>query len=77
MNKKEIGEIRRRLAPDKNAIGNVYGCYVNTKGEIIATFSRPLITLPREEVEKYLIQTRKCKTSNFLNCFWKVIIPQQ
>ena len=54
MNKKEIGEIRRRLAPDKNAIGNVYGCYVNTKGEIIATFSRPLITLPQEEVEKYL-----------------------
>ena len=54
MNKKEIAEIRRRLAPDKNAIGNIYGCYVNTRREIIATFSRPLITLPQEEAEKYL-----------------------
>ena len=54
MNKNEIAEIRRRLAPDKNAIGNVNGCYVNTRGEIIATFSRPLLTLPEEEVEKYL-----------------------
>ena len=54
MNKKEIAEIRRRLAPDKNAIGNIYGCYVNTRGEIIASFSRPLLTLPQEESDKYL-----------------------
>ena len=54
MNKKEIAEIRRRLTPDKNAIGNIYGCYVNTRGEVIAEFSRPLISLPQEEGEKYL-----------------------
>lgn len=36
MNRKEISELRRRLSPDKNAIGHIYGCYVNTKKEIIA-----------------------------------------
>ena len=36
MNKKEISELRRRFSPDKNSIGHIYGCYVNTKKEIIA-----------------------------------------
>ena len=28
MNTKELGELRRRLRPNKNAISHVYGCYV-------------------------------------------------
>ena len=31
MNKKEIAEIRRRFAIDKNAIDIVRGCYMNDK----------------------------------------------
>ena len=54
MNKKEIAEIRRRFSPDKNAIGNIYGCYVSDRQQIISTFSRPLVTMPEEEAEKYL-----------------------
>ena len=54
MNRKEIAEIRRRFSLDKNAISCVRGCYVNEKREIVATFSRPLISFPQEEAEQYL-----------------------
>ena len=54
MNRKEIAEIRRRFSLDKNAISCVRGCYVNEKREIVATFSRPLLSFPQEEAEKYL-----------------------
>lgn len=54
MNKKEISELRRRFNPDDNAIGHIYGCYVNTKKEIIAYLDESLATMPPEEAEKYL-----------------------
>lgn len=54
MNKKEISELRRRFSPDKNAIGHIYGCYVNTKKEIIAYLDESLAAMPPEEAEKYL-----------------------
>lgn len=54
MNRKEISELRRRLSPDKNAIGHIYGCYVNTKKEIIAYLDESLAAMPPEEAEKYL-----------------------
>ena len=59
MNRNEIAEIRRRLNVDKNAIDCVRGCYVNDKREIVATFSRSLMELPREEAEKYLALFRR------------------
>ena len=54
MNKKEISELRRRFNPDDNAIGHIYGCYINTKKEIIAYLDESLSTMPPEEAEKYL-----------------------
>ena len=54
MNRKEIGEIRRRFNPDKNAISCVRGCYVNEKREIVSTFNKSLMSFPQEEQEKYL-----------------------
>ena len=54
MNKKEIGEIRRRLNPEKSNINSISGCYVNEKREIITVFSNSLLLLPPEEAEKYL-----------------------
>ena len=49
MNKKEISELRRRFSPDKNSIGRIYGCYVNTKKEIIAYLDESLAAMPPEE----------------------------
>ncbi|MBQ3423633.1 MAG: DUF4317 domain-containing protein [Clostridia bacterium] len=59
MNKREISEIRRRLNPDKNAISCVRGCYVNEKREVVAAFSRPMLSFPEEEQEKYLAIFRR------------------
>ena len=59
MNRNEISEIRKRFNPDKNNITNIRGCYVDTRGEIISTFDRPLIAMPQEEGEKYLNIFRK------------------
>ena len=54
MNQKELGEIRRRFRPDRNNIKHIYGCYVNTNKEIIASFDESLGLLTQTETEKYL-----------------------
>lgn len=54
MNQKELGELRRRFRPDKNAISRIYGCYVNTNKEIVSYLDESLGIMPPEEVEKYL-----------------------
>lgn len=54
MTKKEISELRRRLRPDRNAIGRVYGCYVNSRKEVISYLDESLGTMPQEEARRYL-----------------------
>lgn len=54
MNQKECNEIRRRLAPEKNSIGKIYGCYVNTTGQIIARLEQSTALMPELELEKYM-----------------------
>lgn len=54
MNKRDIAQIRRRFAPDKNAISVVRGCYVNEKREIVSTFAKSLLSFPESEAEHYL-----------------------
>ena len=36
MNDKEFAELRRRFKPEKSAITELFGCYVNEKGEILS-----------------------------------------
>ena len=54
MNQREISELRRRFRPDKGAVSRVYGCYVNSRKEIISELDESLGMMPQEEVEKYL-----------------------
>lgn len=54
MNEKEIGEIRRRLRPEKNTVSHICGCYVNEKREVISLFDQPVLRLSAEETEAYL-----------------------
>ena len=54
MNQKELSELRRRFRPDKSAISRVYGCYVNTKKEVISSLDESLGMMSQEEVEQYL-----------------------
>lgn len=54
MNQKEIGELRRRFRPDKSAISRIYGCYVNSRREVVAYLDESLGMMPEEEAEAYL-----------------------
>lgn len=54
MNEKEIGEIRRRLRPEKNTISHIRGCYVNEKREVVSLFDQPILRMTAEETESYL-----------------------
>ena len=59
MNKKEIAQIRRRFAPEKNAISVVRGCYVNERKEIVSTFAKSPLSLPESEAEHYMSAFKK------------------
>ena len=59
MNQKELGELRRRFRPNKNAISHVYGCYVGVTKEIIAEVDQSLALLNEDDVESCLALLRK------------------
>lgn len=59
MNSRDIGEIRRRLNPDHRNPSVIRGYYVNGKGEGIAEFIQPVISLPETENQKYMGIFRK------------------
>lgn len=54
MNQKELGELRRRLRPEKCAVKNIYGCYVNTRREVVSYLDEALGRMSGDEAEKYL-----------------------
>ena len=53
MNKKEIGEIRRRMRRERSNMTAIYGCYVNENQEVISEFRRSTGIMPENEAEKY------------------------
>lgn len=59
MTDKEIAELRRRLAPEKNNITTLCGRYVNSKHETVAEFTTPFFMLNDEDSEKYLAIFRR------------------
>lgn len=59
MNQKELGELRRRLRPEKSAIKCIYGCYVNGSKEIVSYLDESLGRMSEEEAEKYLSLLKK------------------
>lgn len=59
MNKKEVGEIKRRLRRDRSNMTAIYGCYVRDNQEIISEFKAPMGMLPENEAEKYMSLFKK------------------
>lgn len=59
MNQKEISELRRRFRPDKNAVSQIYGCYVNSSREVVSYLDESLGRMPEEEAGKYLSLLKK------------------
>lgn len=62
MNQREIGELRRRLKPERNAISKIYGCYVNSNKQVISYLDSSLGIMPQDEAEKYLTLLRRTLT---------------
>ena len=54
MNKREILEIRKQYTPEHCSITRICGCYVNGNKEIVATSKDAFLSLPDEEIFKYL-----------------------
>ena len=54
MNQKELGELRRRLRPEKCSVKCVYGCYVNSKKEVVSYLEQPIGRMGEDEADKYL-----------------------
>jgi len=65
MNKKETGELRRRITYDRNTITALRGCYVSERKEIISCFDCSLALMPEEEADKYLAFLRKIFSGKF------------
>ena len=54
MTSKEIGELRRRMRPDRTNMTSVRGCYVSASGEILSTFRESVALMSQEDKESYL-----------------------
>ena len=59
MNRKEIREIKKRIRPEMDNFGHVYGCYVNAAREIVSDMDMQVIQMDREEKEMYSQLFRK------------------
>ena len=54
MTKKELAEIKRRFTLEHHNLTCIRGCYVNSQGQVISSFTRSLEGMAQEEAEKYL-----------------------
>lgn len=54
MNKKEVLEIRKQYKPEDSSITRICGCYVDGNKEILVTSKDAFLSLPDEEIFKYL-----------------------
>ena len=59
MNRKEIAEIKKQLTMDRCAITRICGCFVDNEKEQKAHMKEAFLSLPEEEIFKYLEIFRK------------------
>ena len=64
MNKTEIAEIRRQFTPDRCAIEHICMCYVGSEKEKKFTSRDSFLSLPEEEMHKYLAFFKKVLTGD-------------
>ncbi|MCD8217134.1 MAG: DUF4317 domain-containing protein [Clostridiales bacterium] len=59
MNKNEITEIKKQFTKERCCITRMAGCYVNAEKEKVLQFKEPFLSIPEEEMYKYLDIFRK------------------
>lgn len=60
MNKTEVSEIKKLFKISNCSITRICGCYVDGEKNIKAQWQQPFLTMPEEEMFKYLDIFRKC-----------------
>ena len=53
MTSKEIGELRRRLRPDRTNMTAVRGFYISSGGEVLSSFRQSVALMSQEDKESY------------------------
>lgn len=59
MTSKEIGELRRRLRPDRTNMTAVRGFYISSGGEVLSSFRQSVALMSQEDKESYLAIFRR------------------
>ena len=59
MTSKEIGELRRRLRPDRTNMTAVRGFYISSGGEVLSSFRQSVALMRQEDKESYLAIFRR------------------
>ncbi|MGN0396481.1 MAG: DUF4317 domain-containing protein [Candidatus Fimimorpha sp.] len=59
MNKKEVSEIKKLMAPDRSAITRICGCYVDGEKKKRTELKEAFLSIPQEEMFKYFEIFRK------------------
>ena len=71
MNKKEISEIKKLFANENSVISTICGCYVDGDKNKKSMMREAFLSLPQDEMHKYMAIFRKCMTGtlgrNILN----------
>ena len=60
MNRKELNELKKRFKIEQCAITRMRGCYVSQDGECLGTMNKLFLSLPEEEIFKYLRMFAGC-----------------
>lgn len=60
MNRRELNELKKRFKIEQCAITRMRGCYVSQDGECLGTMNKLFLSLPEEEIFKYLRMFAGC-----------------
>jgi len=72
MDKKSIGELRRRLKKDSCTFTKICGCYVDDNKNKVTNLDEIFMNLEDEEYYKYLEIGKKVLSTN-VGIFWSLI----
>ncbi|MBQ8160933.1 MAG: DUF4317 domain-containing protein [Clostridia bacterium] len=59
MTQKDLGQIKKRLNPQKRNALMLRGCYVDPNGNVLTTFKQSVGLVPQEDLEKFILLFRK------------------
>lgn len=71
----EVLELKKRFKKDKVSFYRIAGCYVNDKKEQVYTFNQQFLTLPEEEMFKYLEIVNKALSGKINNNLLNIEFP--